>query len=150
MDSLSFKTIHLNAGTTTHEWIVVDATNVPLGRLSSHIAMRLRGKHKPGFTPHMDCGDRVIVINAERVKLTGNKAQQRPFIWHTGYPGGQRQRTPAEYLSRGQGERIIENAVRRMLPKNRLGRKLYTNLYVYKGAEHPHEAQAPTPIEFKL
>ena len=147
MDSLSFKTIHANASTVQKEWVIIDANNAVLGRLASQVAKILRGKHKPGFTPHVDCGDNVIVINAEKVKLTGNKLTDKVYVRHTGYPGGQRFATPKEFLSR-KPEFVIQKAVKGMLPKNRLGSALLKNLKVYAGEEHPHAAQ--TPKEIKL
>ena len=146
MDSLSYKTISVNAATANKEWVVIDATNEVLGRLSSQIAKILRGKHKPSYTPHVDCGDYVIVINAEKVKLTGKKMTEKVYVRHTGYPGGQRFATPAEYLTR-KPEFVIEEAVRGMLPKNRLGEALIKNLKVYAGEEHPHAAQTPKVVK---
>ena len=147
MDTLSYKTVSANKATVTKEWVVVDATNAPLGRISSEIAMLLRGKRKPNYTPHVDCGDNVIVINAEKVRLTGNKWSDRQHFSHTGYPGGQRVTTPEE-IFRKDPTRLIEHAVKGMLPKTRLGRKLYSNLHVYVGSEHPHEAQKPKEVNF--
>lgn len=129
------------------KWLVVDAEDVVLGRLASQIALRLRGKHKPSFTPHMDCGDNVIVINAEKVKLTGKKRENDIFYWHTGYPGGIKQRTKGQILDGKHPQRVVEKAVERMLPKNPLGRKVMGNLRVYAGAEHPHEAQNPEILD---
>lgn len=130
------------------KWILIDADGVVLGRLASVVALRLKGKHKPSFTPHVDCGDNVIVINAEKVRITGRKATDRVFFWHTGYPGGVKERTPREFIDRGQAERVIENAVRRMMKKDSpLARKQMGNLKVYKGAEHPHAAQSPTVLD---
>ena len=146
MDSRSYKTISLNAATVQKEWVVIDATNEVLGRLASQVAKILRGKNKPGYTPHVDCGDYVIVINAEKVKLTGKKMTEKVYVRHTGYPGGQRFATPAEYLSR-KPEFVIEEAVRGMLPKTRLGDHIIKNLKVYAGAEHPHVAQNPKTIK---
>ena len=146
MDSRSYKTISLNAATVQKEWVVIDATNEVLGRLASQVAKILRGKNKPGYTPHVDCGDYVIVINAEKVKLTGDKMTDKVYVRHTGYPGGQRFATPAEYLTR-KPEFVIEEAVRGMLPKTRLGDHLFKNLKVYAGAEHPHAAQNPKTIK---
>ena len=146
MDSLSYKTISANAATVNKEWVVIDATNEVLGRLSSQIAKILRGKHKPSYTPHVDCGDYVIVINAEKVKLTGKKMTDKVYVHHTGYPGGQRFATPAERLV-NKPEFLIENAVKGMLPKTRLGVALLKNLKVYAGSEHPHEAQTPKVIK---
>lgn len=147
MDSLSYKTISANAATVTKEWVVIDATNEVLGRLASQVAKILRGKHKPSYTPHVDCGDYVIVINAEKVKLTGDKMTGKVYVRHTGYPGGQRFATAADYLKK-KPEFVIEEAVRGMLPKTRLGKAIIKNLKVYAGAEHPHAAQ--TPKEIKL
>jgi large subunit ribosomal protein L13 len=146
VDTLSYKTISANKNTVNKEWIVVDAKGEVLGRLASQIAKIIRGKHKPSFTPHVDCGDNVIVINADKVKLTGNKMTDKIYVRHTGYPGGQRFQTPRELLSK-HPERVIEKAVKGMLPKSRLGRRLYTNLYVYAGAEHPHVAQQPKEVK---
>ena len=129
------------------KWILIDAENLVVGRLASIIAMRLRGKHKPTFTPHMDMGDNVVVINAGKVKLTGRKLDQRKFFWHTGYPGGIKDRTQRQLLSGAHPERVVENAVRRMLPRGPLGRVQLGNLRVYAGAEHPHEAQQPTKVD---
>ena len=147
MDSRSYKTISLNAATVQKEWYVIDATNEVLGRLASQVAKILRGKNKPGYTPHVDCGDYVIVINAEKVKLTGAKMTDKVYVRHTGYPGGQRFATPADYLAK-KPESVIEHAVKGMLPKTRLGEAILKNLKVYAGAEHPHTAQ--TPKEIKL
>ena len=129
------------------KWVIIDATNLVVGRLASVIAMRLRGKHLPTFTPHMDMGDNVVVINAEKVKLTGNKLDQRWFYWHTGYPGGIKDRTQRELLTGRYPQRVIENAVRRMIPSGPLGRAQLRNLRVYAGAEHPHEAQQPATLD---
>ncbi len=146
MDTLSYKTISANKNTVSKEWVVVDANGEVLGRLASRIARIIRGKHKTNFTPHVDCGDNVVVINAEKIRLTGNKLTEKVYVRHTGYPGGQRFQTPRELLEK-YPERIIEKAVKGMLPKNRLGRKLFTNLYVYAGGEHPHAAQQPKEIK---
>ena len=134
MDSLSYKTISANAATVTKEWVVIDATNEVLGRLASQIAKILRGKNKPGYTPHVDCGDYVIVVNAEKVKLTGDKLTEKVYVRHTGYPGGQRFATAQDYLKK-KPEFVIEEAVRGMLPKTRLGEAIFKNLKVYAGAE---------------
>ena len=144
MDSLSYKTISANAATVTKEWVVIDATNEVLGRLASQIAKILRGKNKPGYTPHVDCGDYVIVVNAEKVKLTGDKLTEKVYVRHTGYPGGQRFATAQDYLKK-KPEFVIEEAVRGMLPKTRLGEAIFKNLKVYAGAEHPHAAQNRRP-----
>ena len=146
MDSLSYKTISANAATVTKEWVVIDATNEVLGRLASQIAKILRGKNKPGYTPHVDCGDYVIVVNAEKVKLTGDKLTEKVYVRHTGYPGGQRFATAQDYLKK-KPEFVIEEAVRGMLPKTRLGEAIFKNLKVYAGAEHPHAAQNPNAIK---
>ena len=146
MDSLSYKTISANAATVTKEWLVIDATNEVLGRLASQIAKILRGKNKPGYTPHVDCGDYVIVVNAEKVKLTGDKLTEKVYVRHTGYPGGQRFATAQDYLKK-KPEFVIEEAVRGMLPKTRLGEAIFKNLKVYAGAEHPHAAQNPKAIK---
>ena len=146
MDSLSYKTISANAATVTKEWVVIDATNEVLGRLASQIAKILRGKNKPSYTPHVDCGDYVIVINADKVKLTGKKMTDKVYTRHTGYPGGQRFATAQDYLKK-KPEFVIEEAVRGMLPKTRLGEAIFKNLKVYAGAEHPHAAQNPKAIK---
>ena len=146
MNTLSYKTVSANKQTVNKQWIVVDAEGEILGRLSSKIAMVIRGKNKPSYTPHVDCGDNVIVINADKVKLTGNKMGDKTYVRYTGYPGGQRFISPKELLAK-HPERIVEKAVRGMLPKNRLGRALYKNLHVYAGAEHPHAAQSPKEIK---
>jgi len=129
------------------KWILIDAENLVVGRLASIVAMHLRGKHLPTFTPHMDMGDNVIVINAGKVKLTGRKLDQRKFFWHTGYPGGIKDRTQRQLLEGAHPERVVENAVRRMLPRGPLGRQQLSNLRVYAGAEHPHDAQQPTKVD---
>lgn len=129
------------------KWILIDAQDLVLGRLATIVAYRLRGKHKPEFTPHMDCGDNVIVINAAKVHLTGNKRKNDIFYWHTGYPGGIKQRTKGEILDGKYPERVVEKAVERMLPKGPLGYKVFSNLRVYPGAEHPHEAQKPEVLD---
>jgi large subunit ribosomal protein L13 len=131
------------------KWILIDAEGVVLGRLASIIAMRLRGKHKPTFTPHMDMGDNVIVINAGKVALTGNKLANKNYFWHTGYPGGIKSRTAGQILEGKHPERIISEAVRRMMTRGPLSKQLMTNLRVYAGAEHPHEAQAPVVVDVK-
>ncbi len=146
MDTLSYKTVSANKATVTKEWVLVDATDEVLGRLASKVAKILRGKNKPSFTPHVDCGDNVIIINAEKVRLTGNKLKDKTYVSHSGYPGGQRIQTPAELLSK-YPERVIEKAVKGMLPKNRLGSKIYGNLKVYVGSEHKQEAQNPKVID---
>ena len=146
MDSLSYKTISANAATVTKEWYVIDATDEVLGRLASQVAKILRGKNKPSYTPHADCGDYVIVINADKVKLTGKKMDEKEYVRYTGFPGGQRFATPADFLHR-KPEFVIEHAVKGMLPKTRLGEAIIKNLKVYAGAEHPHAAQNPKAIK---
>ena len=130
-------------------WIVVDAEGLVLGRLAALIATRLRGKHKASFTPHMDCGDNVIVVNAEKVQLTGRKREEKVFHWHTGYPGGIKSRTARQTLESAHPERLLFRAVKRMMPGGPLTRRQLTNLRVYAGPEHPHDAQAPTPLDVK-
>ena len=146
MNTLSYKTISANKETVQKEWFVVDAQDEILGRLASKVAIVLRGKHKPSFTPHVDCGDNVIVINAEKVKLTGNKMTEKQYVRHTGYPGGQRTQTPEDLLAK-KPEAVVEKAVKGMLPKNRLGSEIFRNLYVYVGENHPHEAQQPKKLD---
>ena len=130
------------------KWILIDAEGVVLGRLASIVAMRLRGKHKPSFTPHMDMGDNVIIINADKVQMTGKKREEH-FYWHTGHPGGIKFRTAGQVLEGAHPERVVIKAVERMISRNRLGRQQMTNLRVYAGAEHPHEAQQPTVLDVK-
>ena len=146
MDSLSYKTISANRATVNKQWVLIDAEGEVLGRLASQVAKILRGKTKPSYTPHVDCGDNVIVINADKVRLTGNKMTDKVYVRHTGYPGGQRFATPADYLKR-KPEFVIEKAVKGMLPRNRLGAAIFKNLKVYAGAEHPHVAQSPQTIK---
>ena len=141
------KTYSARPSEVEKKWFVVDAEGVVLGRLASLIAVRLRGKHKPTFTPHIDCGDNVIVVNADKVRLTGNKAQQSVFYWHTGFPGGIKGLSKGKILSGKHPERVIEKAVERMLPKGPLGRKQLGNLKVYADATHPHEAQQPEMLD---
>jgi len=129
------------------DWVVIDAEGLVLGRLASIIALRLRGKHKPAYTPHIDDGDNVVVINAEKVHLTGNKAKADIFYWHTGYPGGIKGKSKGEILAGAHPERVIEKAVERMIPEGPLGRKQMKNLKVYAGATHPHEAQQPKKLD---
>ena len=146
MNTLSYKTVSANAKTVNKQWVVVDAEGEILGRLSSKIAMIIRGKNKPEYTPHVDCGDNVIVINAYKIKLTGSKMVDKTYVRYTGYPGGQRFISPKELLEK-HPQRVVEKAVRGMLPKTKLGKKLYTNLFVYAGSEHPHAAQSPKTIK---
>ena len=145
MNTLSYKTVSANKATANKEWVVVDAAGQPLGRMASKVAKILRGKHKTNFTPHVDCGDNVIVLNAGQVALSGNKMESKEYIWHTGYPGGQKSLTAIE-LQKRDSLRLVEHAVKGMLPKNRLGRAILKNLHVYDGAEHKHEAQQPKVI----
>ena len=145
MDTLSYKTVSANKATVNKEWVVIDATDQVLGRLASRIALILRGKNKVNYTPHVDCGDNVIVINANKVRLTGNKLTDKVYVRHTGYPGGQRFASPKELLNR-KPLAVVEHAVKGMLPTNRLGAELFRNLFVYEGSEHPHEAQQPKKI----
>ncbi|MCR9155132.1 MAG: 50S ribosomal protein L13 [Bacteroidetes bacterium] len=146
MDTMSYKTVSANSQTVDKKWVLVDAEGQTLGRLASNVAYLLRGKHKTNFTPHVDCGDNVIVINADKVVLTGQKATDKEYVRHTEYPGGQRFTTPAELMMK-KPIKVVENAVKGMLPKNRLGSQLYTNLFAYAGTEHPHEAQKPEKID---
>lgn len=146
MDTLSFKTISANKATAQKEWVVIDASGQTLGRLASKVAKLLRGKYKPSFTPHVDCGDNVVIINADKVVLTGNKWNDRVYLSYTGYPGGQRETTPAVLLQKG-ADRLMHKVVKGMLPKNKLGAALLKNLYVYAGSEHKHEAQQPKSID---
>ncbi|HSJ67213.1 MAG TPA: 50S ribosomal protein L13 [Anditalea sp.] len=147
MDTLSYKTVSANDSTVEKNWIVVDAQSMVLGRFASEVAKILRGKTKPSYTPHVDCGDNVIVINAEKIRLTGKKWDDKVYVRHTGYPGGQRIATP-KMLMQKSPIMLVEKAVRGMLPKTRLGNKLYGNLYVYAGSEHPHSAQQPKEVKF--
>ena len=149
MDTLSFKTVSVNKATAKKEWVVVDATDMVLGRMASKVAKLLRGKYKPSFTPHVDCGDNVIIINADKVKLTGNKWTDRVYLSYTGYPGGQRDITPDRLMQKSP-EKLIKKVVKGMLPKNILAASLLNNLYVYAGSEHPHEAQQPKTIDLNL
>ena len=148
MDTLSYKTISANKETAQKEWVVVDATDQVLGRLGSKVAKLLRGKYKPNFTPNVDCGDNVIIINADKVRLTGKKMTDRIYYSYTGYPGGQRENTPASILAKPNGaDKLLRRVVKGMLPKNRLGAKVLDNLYVYAGSEHKHDAQNPKQID---
>ena len=148
MNTLSYKTVSANSKTVTKEWVVIDANAEILGRLSSRIAFILRGKHKANFTPHVDCGDNVIVINADKVRFTGNKFEEKEYVSYTGYPGGQKFISPKDLMAK-HPTRVVEKAIRGMLPKNKLGNKVFKNLHVYAGAEHPHAAQNPKPFVFK-
>jgi large subunit ribosomal protein L13 len=146
VNTLSYKTISANKETANKEWILIDAESQQLGRLASKVAKILRGKHKVNFTPHADCGDNVVIINAEKVQLSGNKSADKEYIRHTGYPGGQRFASVALTQAK-DSRRLIEYAVKGMLPKNKLGRKLFKNLYLYKGTEHSQTAQKPKTID---
>ena len=145
MDTLSYKTVSANKATVDKQWLLIDAEGQTLGRLASEVAKFLRGKHKTNFTPHVDCGDNVIVINAEKIQLSGNKWEDKTYLRYTGYPGGQRSTTAKDLLEK-HPERIIEKSVKGMLPKNKLGADLFRNLRVYVGAEHGQEAQKPTVV----
>ena len=145
MNTLSYKTVSANKATVNKEWLVVDAEGEVLGRLASKVAKLIRGKHKPNFTPHVDCGDNVVIVNAEKIKLTGNKWNDKTYVRHTGYPGGQRTLTASELMGKSP-IKVVEKAVKGMLPKNRLGSALFRNLYVYEGAAHQQEAQKPRSI----
>ena len=147
-EDITMKTFSLKPADVEKKWFVIDAEGVVLGRLASQIALRLRGKHKPEFTPHVDCGDNIIVINAEKVKITGKKRDQDVFYWHTGYPGGIKQRTTGQILEGKYPDRVMKKAVQRMIPKGPLGRAQLKNLYVYVGADHPHQAQQPKTLDF--
>lgn len=157
MNTLSYKTVSVKAGDVEKEWVVVDATDQVLGRLCSKVALILRGKHKPGYTPHMDCGDNVIIINADKVKLTGNKWNGREYYRYTGYPGGQRTFTPADlqekslnkHIKRGMHPLFLK-VIKGMLPKNRLGMQLIKNVHIYNGSEHPHAAQNARIIDINV
>lgn len=145
MNTLSYKTLSVNRTTTNKQWVVVDASEQTLGRLASKIAKMLRGKHKSNFTPHVDCGDNVVVINAKKIQLTGNKWREKKYIWHTGYPGGQKS-LRAQDLFKKKPLSLLERAIKGMLPKNRLGRTLFSNLYLYEGENHKQQAQKPKSI----
>lgn len=148
MDTLSYKTVSANAETAGKQWLVVDATDQVVGRLASKVAKILRGKYKPNFTPHADCGDNVIIVNAAKVVFTGKKETDKVYTRYTGYPGGQRFNTPAELRQRAGGiDKMLRHAVKGMLPKGPLGRSLMTNLFIYEGPEHKQEAQQPKAID---
>lgn len=141
------KTFSIKASEIDKKWFVIDATDLVLGRLATIVANRLRGKHKPEFTPHMDCGDYIIIVNAEKVKVTGNKLTDKVFYWHTNHPGGIKQRTVAETLRSKQPERLIKKAVERMIARGPLARQQMSNLHLYAGPNHPHEAQQPVALD---
>ena len=146
MKAQQYKTKSANRDTVNKQWFVVDAQDQILGRLAAKVALVLRGKHKPDFTPHVDCGDNVIIINADKFAVTGNKLSDKEYMSHRGYPGGQKTINLEELLKK-HPERVVEKAVKGMLPKNRLGRELFRNLYVYVGGEHKHEAQKPQILD---
>ena len=143
------KTFSAKLSDIEKNWLLIDADGLVLGRLASLVAMRLRGKHKPSYTPHMDCGDNIVVVNAEKVQLTGNKRSADIFYWHTGYPGGIKERKAHQVLDGRFPERVLEAAVRRMLPRGPLGKRQMTNLRIYKGPSHPHEAQQPEALDIR-
>ena len=145
MDTLSYKTLSVNKENSSKEWVVIDATDHVLGRLASRVAILLRGKNKPNFTPNADCGDNVIILNADKVRLTGKKLTDKQYVRYTGYPGGQRFATPKDLLQR-KPLAVLEHAIKGMLPKTRLGEQQFHNLYLYTGSEHPHAAQNPKTI----
>jgi large subunit ribosomal protein L13 len=147
VDAISYKTKYVNKATATKEWYIVDAEGQTLGRFASKVANILRGKHKPSFTPHSDCGDNVIIINAEKIRFTGNKLNEKEYVFFSGYPGGQRWESAKSLLER-RPTYVVEHAIDGMLPNNKLGREIFRNLYVYAGSEHPHAAQQPKPLKF--
>lgn len=148
MDTLSYKTISINKATAKKEWVVVDATDQVLGRMCTRVAKLLRGKYKPEFTPHCDCGDNVIIVNAGKIAISGNKLTDREYLSYSGYPGGQKKQTPRDILAKPNGaEKLVRKVVKGMLPKNKLASQLIGNLYVYEGPEHKHEAQSPKAID---
>ena len=151
MNTLSYKTISANKTTVKKEWVVVDATDQVLGRLASKVAKILRGKYKPDFTPHVDCGDNVIIINADKIILTGNKMTDKEYLRYTGYPGGQRIETPQSILAKKNGyEKLVRRTIKGMLPKTKLSDRIINNLYIYEGAEHKQQAQTPKAIDINL
>ena len=146
VNTLSYKTVSANKNTVQKEWVIVDATDEVLGRLASRVAYILRGKHRPDYTPHVDCGDHVIVINADKVRLTGEKMNRKTYIRYTGYPSGQRTET-IRHLKNKKPEAVVEKAIKGMLPKSRLGSEMFRNLHVFAGDSHPHEAQQPKKLD---
>ena len=146
MDTLSYKTLSINKANANKAWLLINADGLVLGRLASEVAKLLRGKHKTNFTPHADCGDYVVIINADKIKLTGDKWTKREHFKHTGYPGGQKRISPQELFRRDQTS-LVNQAVKGMLPKNKLGRAIFKNLHVYTGVDHKHEAQKPKEIK---
>jgi large subunit ribosomal protein L13 len=149
VDTLSYKTISANAKTADKQWIVLDAKDQVLGRFASQAAKMLRGKHKASFTPHADCGDNIIIINAEQIRMTGRKMNEKEYVSYTGYPGGQRFVTPAKLMAK-KPTAVLERAIYGMIPKNRLGNAIKGNLYIYAGSEHPHAAQQPKEVKVQL
>lgn len=149
MDSVSYKTASLSKENVNQDWYIVDAADLVLGRLSSEVAKIIRGKHKPSFTPNVNCGDNVIVVNADKVRLTGQKFTKKQYISHSGYPGGQKFASPSLLMSKNPSL-VVEKAVKGMLPKNKIGSQMFKNLFVYAGTEHPHEAQKPKKLKLKL
>ena len=147
MNTPSYKTVSANKETVKKDWFIVNADNQIVGRLASEVAKILRGKHKPSFTPHVDCGDQVVIINAENVKFTGKKFTDKQYVRYTGFPGGQRFATP-EKVAQKDATRILKHAIKGMLPKSKLGAKLLTNVFIYTGGNHPHEAQQPKELKF--
>ena len=145
MDTLSYKTVSANRNTVNKEWLLIDAESEILGRMASKAAVLLRGKHKPNYTPHVDCGDNIIIINADKIRLTGNKWEAKEYVRHSGYPGGQTTITAKQMMDK-KPTRMVEKAIKGMLPKNKLGADLFRNLYVYEGSEHDHKAQKPKKI----
>jgi large subunit ribosomal protein L13 len=151
VDTLSFKTVSANKATVNKEWVVVDATDQSYGRLGAKVAKLLRGKYKPNFTPHVDCGDNVIIINAAKAKFTGRKLTDRIYLTYSGYPGGQKKITPEAILAKPNGsDKLMRRVVKGMLPKNKLGAKLLGNMYVYEGGEHQQQAQNPKSIDINV
>ena len=142
------KTFTLSAKNIEKKWHLIDATDLVVGRLASHLANILRGKHKPEFSPNLDCGDHVVIINAEKIKFTGNKLKDKIYYWHTGHPGGIKQRTMGQILEGKFPDRVLRKAVQRMIPKGPLGRQQLKHLHIYTGSEHPHAAQQPAPMDF--
>ena len=146
MDTLSYRTRSVNKESADKKWLIIDVENLILGRAASEVAKLLRGKHKPTFTPHSDNGDYVIILNADKIRLTGTKATTKTYIRHTGYPGGQRTLTADEVMAK-KPTKVFEAAIKGMLPKNKLGRAIFKNMHTYAGTEHEHEAQKPTKVE---
>ena len=150
MDTLSYKTIFSNKASIEKKWLIVDASQAVTGRLASQIARLLIGKHKVDYTPNIDCGDNVIIINADKIRFTGKKWNEKVYVRHTGYPGGQRFATPRQIVDKRGYAALVEKTVKGMLPKNRLGRQIFKHLFVYEGIQHPHEAQTPQPYQVTL